>query len=84
MSKKGRMTDKYRVSSATFADGAIVAMRFSLANFRNQAIIIIVAFVAVDVILMFVVYFFAQRLSKSVEAPLDDLLLRMREQSSDC
>lgn len=51
------MTDKYQVSSATFADGAIVAMRFSLANFRNQAIIIFVAFVAVDVILMLVVYF---------------------------
>lgn len=78
-SKKARITDKYNLSTAEFADGAIVAIRFSLANFRSQAIIILAAFIAVDIVLMLVAYLFAHKLSKSVEAPLDDLLLKMKE-----
>ena len=80
-SRKARITDKYSVTTADFADGAIVAMRFSLVNFRNQAIIIFAAFIGVDILLMLVAYLFAHKLSKSVEAPLDDLLLKMKESS---
>lgn len=79
--KMPRITDKYNVSTAEFADGAIIAMRFSLANFRNQAIIIFAAFVGVDILLAFVAYLFSYKLSKSVEEPLDDLLLKMKESS---
>lgn len=82
-SKRARITDRYNLFTAEFVDGTAIAIRFSLANFRNQVIIIFFAFVGVDVVLALVSYIFANRLSKSVEAPLDDLLQKMKEQSTD-
>lgn len=83
VSKKARLTDKYNLFTAEFEDDTVVAMRFSLTNFRNQVIIIFFAFFGVDVVLTLVSYFFANRLSKSVETPLDDLLQKMKEQSAE-